>query len=600
MDDGGRRRLAKVKAEIDELRRSLERARVARRRRSGRAAPRRWHRRCARATASTLPAAKGEPVGAVADLRHRPAAPGLRQGRELAGCLRRSARPAPRPRGERLERVAARRAARGASPSSRRSCPDGRDADDVVQVHLEHRLVRRLLGRFLSQGFQSGLNRVCVIIGPGAQPRVVLIGRIALYGPGAARLHEEILPVTAIWTRSRTAARSRSGALGERGEETTLDQLEEALTGGRSPPRRRRRRGRSRSSTRTSPICCRRWRSAPRTPWPRPPRSSPSAAARRRRRWTTCSHQQRQRIAKAEAGFDDRQLELPGIAEERSAGRRAPTAGTGGSACERIEQELQDEPARIARRLRGPRATAGAGRPRLSLAGDGVIMPMATEHRPRSRSRMARPRPADRPRRRRPTVHQGAGRSSPSGRRRPTPAAGRGASRPEGRRARLADPWAFFAAVLGWDARYVAGAPGRPDRCRTISPSPCRSTTRRSRRLGGARLRGRRALAAPGPARAGRRRSRPPRRAEGWEATPHQRFERLLRETGVLAGVMITDRELRLVYAPRGETSGWLALPAALARHRRRPADARRASSCCSARFRLFNDAGRPAPARRC
>jgi hypothetical protein len=34
--------------------------------------------------------------------------------------------------------------------------PDtGVDAQDVVQVHLEHRLVRRLLSRFLSQGFTS-------------------------------------------------------------------------------------------------------------------------------------------------------------------------------------------------------------------------------------------------------------------------------------------------------------------------------------------------------------------------------------------------------------------------------------------------------------
>jgi hypothetical protein len=28
----------------------------------------------------------------------------------------------------------------------------------------------------------------------------VLLGRIALYGPAAARLHEEIIPVTAIWS----------------------------------------------------------------------------------------------------------------------------------------------------------------------------------------------------------------------------------------------------------------------------------------------------------------------------------------------------------------------------------------------------------------
>ena len=39
---------------------------------------------------------------------------------------------------------------------------DGRDAADVVQVHLEHRLVRRLLSRFLSQGFQSKLSRISV------------------------------------------------------------------------------------------------------------------------------------------------------------------------------------------------------------------------------------------------------------------------------------------------------------------------------------------------------------------------------------------------------------------------------------------------------
>src|SRR5207248_106522 len=27
----------------------------------------------------------------------------------------------------------------------------------------------------------------------------------------------------------------------------------------------------------------------------------------------------------------------------------------------------------------------------------------------------------------------------------------------------LADPWAFFSGVLGWDARFVAGAPGGPE-----------------------------------------------------------------------------------------------------------------------------------------
>lgn len=49
----------------------------------------------------------------------------------------------------------------------------------------------------------------------------------------------------------------------------------------------------------------------------------------------------------------------------------------------------------------------------------------------------------------------------------------------------------------------------------------------------------------------------------GWEATPHQRFERLLRETGVGVGVLIGDGHLRLVTSPRGETSGWIDWPLA-------------------------------------
>ena len=42
------------------------------------------------------------------------------------------------------------------------------------------------------------------------------------------------------------------------------------------------------------------------------------------------------------------------------------------------------------------------------------------------------------------------------------------------------------------------------------------------------------------------------------EASPHGRMERLLRETGVPAGVLYNGVALRLISAPRGETSGWL------------------------------------------
>jgi ERCC4-related helicase len=106
--------------------------------------------------------------------------------------------------------------------------PDGREASDVVQVHLEHRLVRRLLSRFLSEGFRSDLSRVCAVYGPGAQPRVVLIGRLSVYGDAATRLHEEIIPVTAIWSEAGRPGK-KLRALAQAGEATTMQQVEVAL-----------------------------------------------------------------------------------------------------------------------------------------------------------------------------------------------------------------------------------------------------------------------------------------------------------------------------------------------------------------------------------
>jgi hypothetical protein len=38
-------------------------------------------------------------------------------------------------------------------------------------------------------------------------------------------------------------------------------------------------------------------------------------------------------------------------------------------------------------------------------------------------------------------------------------------------------------------------------------------------------------------------------------------MERLLRETGVQTGLLLTDGELRLIHAPHRETSGWLKFP---------------------------------------
>ena len=78
--------------------------------------------------------------------------------------------------------------------------PPGFDGD-TVQLHLSHRVVQRLLGRFLAQGFvYHDLSRACLAQSDDAIPRVVLLGRLALYGAGAARLHEELITVTARWS----------------------------------------------------------------------------------------------------------------------------------------------------------------------------------------------------------------------------------------------------------------------------------------------------------------------------------------------------------------------------------------------------------------
>ncbi|MEQ8665632.1 MAG: DISARM system SNF2-like helicase DrmD [Rhodospirillales bacterium] len=221
---------------------------------------------------------------------------------------------------------------------------DGRDADNVVQVHLEHRLVRRLLGRFLSQGFQSGLNRACVILGHGAQPRVVLLGRIALFGPGAARLHEEIIPITALWTEKDRGVKPLR-PYGRSGEETTLDQLESALTDARRPSEDIVGRAISFAAHDIEDLL------------PTLRERADSAIEEAARLLTQRGDEeassladllqdQRKRILKAESEFDDRQLELPGIAESERRQLRADRRHWQERLI-RLEEELETEPARV-------------------------------------------------------------------------------------------------------------------------------------------------------------------------------------------------------------------------------------------------------------
>ena len=62
------------------------------------------------------------------------------------------------------------------------------------------RIAQRLLARFRSQGFvYHDLSRACLAQTKDSIPRVILLGRLSLYGEGAERLHEELVPVTGRW-----------------------------------------------------------------------------------------------------------------------------------------------------------------------------------------------------------------------------------------------------------------------------------------------------------------------------------------------------------------------------------------------------------------
>lgn len=141
----------------------------------------------------------------------------------------------------------------------------------------------------------------------------------------------------------------------------------------------------------------------------------------------------------------------------------------------------------------------------------------------------------------------------------------------------LRDPWRFFSTLLNWQARLVAGAPDGP---------PVPSGLSRTLPEHGTSLEPHMALLW----RDGESEENVPAQAlvllhpyldpdsrsqfgaDEWEASPHQRLERLLRETGVGTGILIARDTLRLIQAPRGETAGWITWPlAALGRVEGRP-----------------------------
>jgi hypothetical protein len=116
-------------------------------------------------------------------------------------------------------------------------------ADDTVQLHLDQRVVQRLLGQFRAQGLvQNDLSRACLFQGDDTIERVALIGRLSIFGRGAERLHEELVVVAAPYVHPNI----RDGALKpyasdqdahRRAAAALMRSLDAAAAAGAEPPR---------------------------------------------------------------------------------------------------------------------------------------------------------------------------------------------------------------------------------------------------------------------------------------------------------------------------------------------------------------------------
>lgn len=122
---------------------------------------------------------------------------------------------------------------------------EGADADapkslefaDPIHLHLEHRLVHRLLGQFQAQGFsQENISRACLATTKGSTPLVFLIARHCLYGENASRLHEDIVIVCSEYSfPDRRSQPLLPIAPDKLSEETCFQRLDESLLSAAQP-----------------------------------------------------------------------------------------------------------------------------------------------------------------------------------------------------------------------------------------------------------------------------------------------------------------------------------------------------------------------------
>jgi hypothetical protein len=108
--------------------------------------------------------------------------------------------------------------------------------DDVGHLHLSHPVTQRILSRLLAQGFsERDLTRVTAIFADVGGPAAVALARLSLFGPGAARLHDAVIDVAALWDEDRRGSQLRP--LGDAETQPLRAKLDAGLhAAARSPP----------------------------------------------------------------------------------------------------------------------------------------------------------------------------------------------------------------------------------------------------------------------------------------------------------------------------------------------------------------------------
>lgn len=99
----------------------------------------------------------------------------------------------------------------------------------LAHLHLSHPVAQRVLQRFLAQGFSANdLTRVTAVRSKrDAVARVIVFGRLSLFGAGAARLHDQLVSVSAKWLDG--GGKGHLKPFAEDADRRAIEQLEATL-----------------------------------------------------------------------------------------------------------------------------------------------------------------------------------------------------------------------------------------------------------------------------------------------------------------------------------------------------------------------------------